>query len=555
MRIYSTQSDPNPLFYNGIQTHNKEDLPSFENVTSISDGTQVSLKRAGLLKMTEIQARTMDPIIKGQDVIARARTGTGKTLAFLIPAVERILKEQQTSSINSQGVQMLIVSPTRELAEQIHREASLLTQQHASINCQVMYGGVPKSHDVRRLQQQTPSILIATPGRLLDHLESTMLRDNSPFSHLMAETPILVLDEMDRLLEMGFSKDILEIISYLPETKQRQTLLFSATMPLNVKEMVQACVRSGDDVATIDCILDDDPSTHTNVSIEQTYVLLPPHRTVSGIIELILRLRRQSSNKIVVFFPTTAQVEYFHLLLTTLGHRVYQIHSKLNQAMRLSASDQFRFDSGASGPLSQKRAGAGPVLLTTDLSARGVDYPDVTHVVQIGASNSREMYLHRLGRTGRAGKAGQGILVLTDLELDFLQQDLAGLRLEMNHQLQGMLESSTANGLQNDLLRIHYEMRTGQADDLSEVAANAYRSILGYYSTRLRSLGVRSPELLVKFVNAFASQSGMVELPVVSQKLARQCGLLGNSRIRVDARWIPGNTFEIGGKAMSPKRR
>jgi ATP-dependent RNA helicase MSS116, mitochondrial len=163
--------------------------------------------------------------------------------------------------------------------------------------------------------------------------------------------------------------------------------------------------------------------------------------------------------------------------------------------------------------------------------------------------------LHRLGRTGRAGKAGQGVLVLVDLELDYLQQDLAGLNVEPNHRLQGILDGGAPPSLQDDLMRIQYEMRTGQADELNESAVDAYQSILGYYSTRLRSLGVRSSDLLAELVNAFASQAGLVELPVVSERVARQCGLLGNNRIRVDARWTPGSLFQVTDKPPKPKRR
>ena len=323
-------------------------------------------------------------------------------------------------------------------------------------------------------------------------------------------------------------------------------------MPLAVKDMMQSCVGAHDDpsgVVSIDCVQDDDPTTHTNASIDQTYVLLPPHRLVSGLVELILHIKRQPSSKTVVFFPTTAQVEYFYHLFTSLGHRVLQIHSKLNQSMRQAASDQFRL--AGSG---QRRSG-GAVLLTTDLSARGVDYPDVTHVIQVGATNNRETYLHRLGRTGRAGKTGQGVLALVDLELDFLQQDLAGLNIQPNHRLQGLLDGSAPNTLQDELMRIHYEMRTGLADEMNESAISVYKSILGYYSTRLRSLGIRSSEPLVELVNAFASQAGLVELPSVPEKLARQSSLLGNSRIRVDARWTPGGTFQVVDKPVRPKRR
>lgn len=446
---------------------------------------------------------------------------------------------------------MLVIAPTRELAEQIYRQTLILTQPWG-LHTEVLYGGVPKRFDLRRLYRQTPSILIATPGRLLDHLESTVMQDGSLFADCFKETSILVLDEVDRLLEMGFYKGIMEIASYLPGSDNRQTLLFSATMPRTVKGLMDACVRSApEQVVHIDCIHQDDPAKQTNASTEQTYVMLPQDRLVSGLVELILRIQRQPTNKIVVFFPTTAQVEYFSHLFTTLGHRFFQIHSKMNQSMRMVTSQQFRLVGNFSPHqrLSSVPNRSGAVLLTTDLTARGMDYPDVTHVIQVGAASSRAMYLHRLGRTGRAGRSGQGILVLLDLEMEVLQQDLAGLDVRPNHYFQRLLDVGTSKTLRNDLLRIQHEIRTGQANVLKECAVEVYRSILGYYSTRLRALGIRSPENLIELVNAFASQAGLVELPPVSEKLARQTGLFGNSRIRVNARWTPGRTFQVNDKS------
>jgi ATP-dependent RNA helicase MSS116 len=451
-------------------------------------------------------------------------------MAFLIPGVERILALRRTNPYA--GVQMLIVAPTRELAEQIYREASLLTQQHEFLSVQVIYGGLPKGRDISRFQTKIPEILITTPGRILDHLDSTII-DDVPFQECLSQTSLLVLDEMDRLLDMGFFKDISDILKFLPTQENRQTLLFSATIPTTVKSMMDACVRPSNHVF-VDCIVEDDPTTHTNASIEQSYVLLPPDRLVSGIAELIQNICKTTDDaKILVFFPTTAQVQFYTSLFTNLGHRVLQIHSKMTQAMRMNMSDQFRW----------ARKG---ILFTTDITSRGIHYDNVSHVIQVGVANNRSTYVHRVGRTSRMQKTGHGLLVLIDLELEYLKQDLKGLDIRPNHRLQGLLDGPVPTSLQDDLMRIQHEMQNGQAEELAESATNVYTSILGYYSNRLRSLGVRSPDLLVEMINAFANQAGLVELPAISSKLARQNGLFGHSRIHVDARWTPGSTFQVG---------
>ena len=338
-------------------------------------------------------------------------------MAFLLPSLERIVCREDnnntsanttttstpTKSIHNatteqknNKVEILIVSPTRELAQQIGQEAQLLTKGFAasshsherSISSAAFFGGRPRALDVRAMEEAfIPNILVVTPGRLLDHLNSTLV-NNVPFRDLVQHVQVLVLDEMDSLLDLGFRDAMQEILCHLPQ--QRQTLLFSATMPPQVRDLIEICVAPNR--ILVDCIQDEDPMTHINERIDQTHVVLPLDKSVWGTVQIILELMKESNHKLLVFFPTTAQVCFFAKLFNLgLGRPVLEIHSRLAQNRRTQTSDSFRH--------SRRRRGV--VMFTSDVSARGIDYPDVTHVIQVGMAPKRESYIHRLGRTGK----------------------------------------------------------------------------------------------------------------------------------------------------------
>ena len=245
------------------------------------------------------------------------------------------------------------------------------------------------------------------------------MRNGAPFSSALSKLKVLILDEADQLLEMGFRPDIMRILSYLPS--ERQTLLFSATMPKDLKEVMAKAMKQT--YKTVDCIHDHDEgsSKETNAHVTQSHVVMEPgmDRLVIGVIEVMLAaMKGDEDYKIIAFFPTARLVGYFaelvNLGINKSGKNspfppVIEIHSRKSQANRNKASDKFR-------------AAKSGILFTSDVSARGVDYPNVTHVVQFGLPDSREQYIHRLGRTGRAGRAGRGWLILADYERSFLRE-------------------------------------------------------------------------------------------------------------------------------------
>jgi ATP-dependent RNA helicase MSS116, mitochondrial len=535
----------------------------FDQIENLHPLTQQAIADMGIVHMTDIQEQTWEAAMSGRDVLGRSRTGSGKTLAFLLPALERIVRNlplhpnPTTTTKPSKTIKMLIVSPTRELAHQIYTTTLKLTSKFGKsqnmsnsppIHCQVLYGGTPKQADVQKMQRDMPTILTSTPGRLLDHLKtSTIHGGTTTFADCLKDIEVLVLDEMDLLLDMGFREDVQRILNFLskPSTTAsssskppRQTLLFSATLPAGVKDVIRQYIRR--DHVVVDCIQDSDPASHTVSTVQQSHVILPPDKMVAGIIQTILQLMKSDlKHKIIVFFPMTSQVTYFAQVFNVgLGRRVLEIHSGISQGTRTNRSDNFRHSKTAA------------VLFTSDVSARGVDYPDVTHVLQVGAASNRETYIHRLGRTGRAGKGGQGIILLLPNEVDFLRRDLHDISIPINSQLQNVLkmEVESGSGLENHMQRIH-EM-TKSSRSVQQAAIAVYQGLFGYYAQRFKN----NPSVtdfstaLVNLVNGFAQQAGLLEIPPLSSKVATQHRLQNHPSLNIQRNWDTGSrSFDVSG--------
>jgi len=356
-------------------------------------------ERLGYRSMTEIQAQTFGPILAGRSVLAQSRTGHGKTLAFLLPTLERLLKSNEHYG---QSVRVLIVSPTRELALQIAETASTLVTYHtaskhdnSSLNVLCLFGGTKYAKDVALLSHQSiPAILVCTPGRLVDHLETTRIRGRK-FCDLFATTSVLVLDEADALLQ-GFSREMKKIVHYLPRSDKRQTLLFSATLPCKLKRSFEWVLP--EDYVTVDTSASNNAdnkrnrgithgSSETDTQVKQSYVLVRSMDSyISSLVSIILHFVAQRktttpAHKIMVFLPTARLVKFFtEWFQVGFNHtkeskqnnnpRMFQMHSRMSQSARRRASEDFRHAKHG-------------VLFTTDISSRGMDYPDVTVVLQV----------------------------------------------------------------------------------------------------------------------------------------------------------------------------
>jgi ATP-dependent RNA helicase MSS116 len=388
----------------------------------------------GLETMTEVQAKTINSALKGTDIIAQAKTGTGKTVAFLLPVLQNILSEDPDLARMVRGrggprstaddIRALIVSPTRELAEQIAVEAKRLVAGTGVI-VQTAVGGTQKSMGLRAIQREGCHILVGTPGRLKDILSDPYTKVEAP------DLSALVFDEADRLLDQGFWPEIQEIMRLLPtpEEKNRQTLMFSATVPKEVISVVRGTLKPG--FQFVKCVNDNEEPTHTRVP-QMLVTTKGLENNLPTLTELCAREIQKHNDdptnvrpfKAIVYFGSTAGVSLatssLHKLQTpesetssdAFGHRehpfgrrtrILEIHSKLTQGARTKAAENFRRADSA-------------ILLSSDVTARGMDFPNVTHVIQMGLPSSVEQYIHRIGRTARAGKEGEGWLILNKLE-------------------------------------------------------------------------------------------------------------------------------------------
>ncbi|KAI0287117.1 P-loop containing nucleoside triphosphate hydrolase protein [Russula brevipes] len=372
-----------------------------------------------------------------RDLLVKAKTGTGKTLAFLVPAIEARIKAIDKAGVDAlennggrpdarvverakrayaqETVGAVIISPTRELATQIAHEAIQLTHWHRGFEVKVFTGGSSRHAQMRDFTRGTKDIVVATPGRIRDFLE------NSPdVARVLQTAPHLVLDEADTLLDMGFRDDIDAIADFFPKTPIRQTFLFSATVSPAIRQVAREVLDK--DHTFIDVVPKDSSPVHAN--IPQHFTVLPSAKEqLPHLFRLIAhdQLMNPRNSKIMVFLNTTKQTQLFATLLRSLSKtalparsRIYEIHSKRTQASRTTASNAFRRD----------RSGAA-ILVTSDVSARGIDYPDVTRVIQVGIPGSAEQYIHRVGRTGRAGKDGRADLLLLPLERNFVRYQLS----------------------------------------------------------------------------------------------------------------------------------
>lgn len=340
---------------------------TFENL-GISQEILQALEKKGYGYPTEIQEQAIPPLMEWKDVIAKAPTGTGKTFAFGIPVIEHIDPAQET-------VQAAILAPTRELAIQIGEELRSLLEFKKGVRVAVLYGGQRLDAQAKQLAKK-PQIVVATPGRLMDHYKRKNIRFDS--------IKTVVLDEADRMLDMGFIRDVRKIIGWLP--KKRQTLLFSATMPQEIAELSQTLLREPVRVEVT-------PQSSTVDAIRQKL-----YRVEQADKKCLLQevLQDKSLTSVLVFTNTKHRANRVAELLNSGGIAAMAIHGNKSQSARVLALGSFK-------------AGTIRVLVATDIAARGIDVSGLPCVINYELPNVPETYVHRIGRTGRAGRPGLAI--------------------------------------------------------------------------------------------------------------------------------------------------
>eukprot|EP01147_Barroeca_monosierra_P007908 gene7908-698_t len=484
------------------------------------------LEDFGYSTATSVQQMTLKPCLSGEDLLVRAKTGTGKTLGFLIPIIHQHFRDAVKAARHKpRRVPVLIIAPTRELAKQAEKEATkLLSYMPRELVAQSCIGGTARGISMKRLERVPPFILAATPGRLLDMIKTC------GWDSIFDDLRVLVLDEADRLLDMGFRQEIDQILQHLNDRQQkRQTLLFSATYPPDVQRVANlACLQPARIIHVAEEANDGSTAEAETASTVTQRVTQAPLADILPSLHAMIhqhiatRSSQRLPAKIMVFFPTALQAKFFSTVYERDTYNLYSLHSRMQQSKRDRISGTFR---------SVKEG----VLFTTDVSARGIDYPGVSLVIQVGIPSSREQYVHRVGRTGRGGREGEAVLLISPEEEHFAMNELLGLPVtptNLTDILAGPTDKHdavTAEEAVNNLLSAGRDFVSRRFEKLrvydNEVGSDTYMSFLGHYRSLTGPMGMR-PQDLINFANQYATKALMLaEPPALSSNVLEKMGL------------------------------
>ena len=383
----------------------QEELITFDDLNLKKEVLQ-AVKYAGFKVPSPIQAKAIPFVLAGRDMVGQAHTGTGKTAAFGLPAISNMKLRG--------GVELLVITPTRELATQVSDEL-FKYGRNLGIRTVTVYGGSSYKRQLDLIERGA-SIVVATPGRLLDILKRDMLKNFTP--------SMVVLDEADEMLDMGFLDDINEIFSYLPSN--RQTLLFSATMPKPIKLLAERILDNPEFISIT-------KGETTNTDITQEYYVIEESERDDAIIRL---MDAELSGKAVVFCRTKSEVDRLSNVLSNAGYLANGLHGDMEQRQRETVIKGFKNNSVK-------------VLVATDVAARGIHVDNISHVFNYHIPFDPESYVHRIGRTGRAGTKGKAITLVTPLEFKELQRIKSKVGTSMSHAFVPSKNDLRANSLKS----------------------------------------------------------------------------------------------------------
>jgi len=363
------------------------------NSLGLSEALLKAVAKQGYTSPSPIQEKAIPLILKGRDILASAQTGTGKTAGFTLPMLQKLSQGQQ---LRNRPIRALVITPTRELAAQVHNNVKAYSE-FLDIRSTVIFGGVKQHKQVNALRKGL-DVLIATPGRLLD------LEDQGIIS--LAKIEILILDEADRMLDMGFLKDIKRILSLLP--RRRQNLLFSATFSKEIKKLANGLLHNP-------ALVEVAPENPTVDAIEQKVYRVAKKLKTGLLIKLI---SEGNWRQVLVFNRTKHGANKLCKKLISAGISAAAIHGNKSQGARTRALASFKSNSVRG-------------LVATDIAARGLDIPLLPHVVNFELPNISEDYVHRIGRTGRAGASGEAVSLVSADETSYLSniEKLVGLKI------------------------------------------------------------------------------------------------------------------------------
>lgn len=457
------------------------------------------IARMGFEYLSPVQEMTLTQLpTYRSDCLVQAKTGTGKTLAFLLSSLHSLL---QSPPLPKGEVAILVMSPTRELALQIAKECEAVTASLVpGIECHTAYGGTNKDRELKKFTSGDPKIVVATPGRLNDYLSDQNVARR--FNRMRT----LVLDEADTMLDSGFLIAITEILSRLPPKSQGwQGMCFSATMPSKIDTVLPKVLKP--DYTRLSTI---DPNESPTIDkVPQHFVIVPSNREVYNTLYALLQKEHEMSPtgfKAIVFAATANGVALLNALFTNLlgknsSIQVFQLQSRLSQAARTRTTNEFK-------------AATSGLMLASDVIGRGMDFPNTSHVFQVGLPSNSDQYIHRVGRTARAGNEGRAIILLTQRESFFLK---ANRRLTITPYPTDLSQTAAA-------LSPQVETAFQSVDET--IKSKAYQAWLGFHKTSTKQLQLTN-EGLVEQANEVAETIGCPEPPMIDRQVVGKMGLKG----------------------------
>ncbi len=381
------------------------------NEFNFKDTLNQAIADAGFTEPSPVQAKAIPIILEGHDIIAQAQTGTGKTAAFGLPVIQQMSGDK--------GVEALVIVPTRELAMQVSDELFRFGKT-AGLKTATVYGGTAYNRQIERINQA--NIIVATPGRLQDLLKSKRITLNPQF---------VILDEADEMLDMGFLDEIKNIFTYLP--KERQTLMFSATMPKQIKILAEQILNEPKSVTIT-------KSERTNTDITQKFYVVADYERDDALLRLI---DYKNPQKCIIFCRMKKEVDRLSSYMTAQGFKVAALHGDMEQKQREHTIRSFK-------------QGLVEIFIATDVAARGLDVNDVTHVFNYHIPFDSESYVHRIGRTGRAGNKGEAITLVSPNELRTIKR----------------IEKDVGTKMISEVIPTRQEVQTQKDNDLLNQIAN-----------------------------------------------------------------------------------
>ena len=378
---------------------------------NFKDTLNQAITDAGFTEPSPVQADAIPLILEGHDLIGQAQTGTGKTAAFGLPIIQKM--------VGNNGVEALVIVPTRELAMQVSDELFRFGKT-AGLKTATVYGGTPYNRQIDRINQA--NIIVATPGRLQDLLMSKKIKINPSF---------VVLDEADEMLDMGFLDEIKNIFTFLPE--ERQTLMFSATMPKQIKILAEKILKTPKSVTIT-------KSERTNTDITQIFYVVADYERDDALLRLI---DYKNPDKCIIFCRMKKEVDRLSSYMTAQGFKVASLHGDMEQKQREHTIRSFK-------------QGLVEIFIATDVAARGLDVNDVSHVFNYHIPFDSESYVHRIGRTGRAGNKGEAITLVSPNELRTIKR----------------IEKDVGTVMVSDVIPTRQEVQTRKDGDLLSKIAN-----------------------------------------------------------------------------------